>query len=66
MMGTHEAVHSLRSTQCPACRSNKKPWRSVCYKCWKKLNPDTRENLYLGVGEGYEEAIDKAIQELTT
>lgn len=66
MMGTQEALDSLNSAECPVCKGSKKPRRSLCYPCYKKLDRSKQDALYQLIGAGYEEAIDDAIKALTT
>ena len=65
-MRTQDAMDSLMSTECPACHRKKGSFKSVCYSCWKKLSPEIANDLYQRIGEGYEKAIDRAIEALKT
>ncbi len=57
-------VSELRSEQCQCSRS-KKPGKSFCFRCWKMLPPEIQAALYRRIGEGYEEAYDRALVEIT-
>lgn len=52
-------VKELNSAEC-LCGRAKRPKRSFCYTCFKALPAVMKKPLYLFVGEGYEEAFDKA------
>lgn len=54
-------VESLRSTECPACGGSKFRRQSFCRTCYRSLPANIRANLYLLVGDGYEEAFDAAM-----
>lgn len=53
---TRWLIESLRSTDCPACGCKKQEWKSFCYPCYRRLPSKLKDDLYDGVGEGYEEA----------
>lgn len=63
-LGTMEAMQSLRSALCPSCGGVKKPKQSLCFKCYKKLSPAQRDDLYQPMMDGYEEAISAALTAL--
>jgi hypothetical protein len=51
----------LRSDGC-FCGKEKKPGFSFCYPCYSELPEELRSNLWLKMGEGYEEAYDEAMK----
>ncbi len=55
---------SFRSTVCPHCGRRKRAKRSLCAACYHNLPRDMRNALYLGFGDGYEEAFADAMQHL--
>lgn len=57
-------LYELRSDMC-CCEGQKKPGRSFCYDCYKKLPPDMQRALYQRIRDGYEEAYDAAVKWLT-
>lgn len=59
-----QILASLKSDCCPGCGKPKKPHRSVCYPCWRKLDKATSQALYNGFGVGYEPAFDAAMKAL--
>ena len=63
---TKTAIASLRSKVCPACGKAKKARQSLCYPCYKRLPRERQSDLYKGVGEGYEQALDWALTLLGT
>jgi hypothetical protein len=56
-------VGELRSEECQ-CGQWKKPGYSLCYRCYKALPRDMRNDLYKLVGRGYEAAYDAALKYL--
>lgn len=69
LYGTSEApkrewpyyLKELRSTECQ-CGQEKTEGRSFCYGCWKKLPEELRKPLYKRIGDGYEQAYERACQ----
>ena len=53
----------LQSEEC-LCGWGKKPGRSFCYRCYNRLPEHMRRDLYLRIGNGYEEALDEAVKYL--
>lgn len=49
----------LRSNEC-ACGKTKKPGYVFCVNCFYSLPKEKQDDLYLKMGEGYEEAREKA------
>ena len=49
----------LRSNECE-CGNPKKSGYVFCYKCFKSLPPEMQADLYLKLGEGYEDAREEA------
>ena len=58
-------LDELMSDECQ-CGSYKKPRYSFCYRCYKSLPWGMQQDLYAGIGDGYEEAYDKAVKFLNT
>jgi len=56
-------VDELSSNSCP-CGETKKRKHSLCPGCYLALPPDLMMDLYLPLGEGYEEAYEAAVQHL--
>ena len=56
-------LNALYSNEC-VCGNNKKPKKSFCYQCYKKLPRDLQIDLYSRMGDGYEQAYDAAIKYL--
>jgi hypothetical protein len=59
---TRELARSLASRVCPACGRGKKPRQTFCIKCYYFLSRDDRASLYARVGEGYENAVTRAMK----
>jgi len=57
-------IKSLRSTECPMCGSAKRMAQTMCPGCYRKLSPETKQDLYRRIGNGYEAAVEKAMAEL--
>lgn len=57
-------VTSLRSDLCPACGGTKKPAQTLCRLCYIALPRRKRLALYDRLGEGYQEAVTAALDEL--
>jgi hypothetical protein len=55
---------SLRSRLCPMCAGPKRAAASVCIKCWATLPQGQRNQLYMRIGEGYEQAFASAMMSL--
>ncbi len=51
----------LQSNEC-LCGYYKKPGRSFCYSCYKRLPRHMQVALYQRIGCGYEEALDEAVK----
>lgn len=60
MMDTKTAIRELLNTSC-RCGNEKKPGKSLCYTCFRKLPREMGRNLYRLSGEGYEEAYGAAV-----
>ena len=56
-------LESLFSNEC-VCGSEKKPEKSLCYQCYKKLPRDLQVDLYSRMADGYEQAYDAAVKYL--
>jgi len=54
-------LDALMSNEC-YCGAEKKPKKSFCYRCFKKLRRDLQTDLYSRMGDGYEEAYDAAVK----
>lgn len=54
-------INSLRSNVCPACAGPKTPSQSLCYADYRRLPADVKTALYNQVGDGYEEALHRAL-----
>jgi len=52
---------ALYSDEC-VCGENKKPKKTFCYSCYKKLPHDLQIDLYNRMGDGYEQAYDAAVK----
>ncbi len=50
----------LFSDEC-FCGETKKPRTALCGKCYYRLPASMRKNLYLQVGNGYEDAYEEAV-----
>lgn len=61
---TKTLVQSLRSNTCPACGATKQASNSFCRSCYFELDAGSRRALYRKVGEGYEQAMAGALNEL--
>ena len=61
---TEQLIASLRCATCPACGRRKKERQSFCRECYFDLSRPQREALYDGVGDGYEEAMQAALEAL--
>jgi predicted amidophosphoribosyltransferase len=51
------ALASLRSRVCPACGGRKPSMKSLCITCYHELPKHLRDDLYLLIGQGYEETL---------
>lgn len=60
--GVPELLKSLRGSTCPACGGVKRPRMTLCYGCYKSLPHDAKMNLYKRVGDGYEPAVQFAME----
>ena len=58
-------LNSLFSNECAGCGGKKSPKKSFCYSCYKKLPHDLQVDLYMRMGDGYEEAYDAGVKWLT-
>ena len=54
-------LNALMSNEC-VCGGEKKLRQSFCYKCFKKLPRDLKNDLYSHMGDGYEEAYDASVK----
>lgn len=61
-----EILESLASRTCGGCGALKKPKQSHCSKCYYRLPPQMRRDLYKSFGQGYEEAYVKSLLFLDT
>jgi len=57
-------IKELRSDGCQ-CGGRKKSGQSLCYGCYKKLPADLAKALWRKLGNGYEQAYDRAVAWLT-
>lgn len=62
MPTTRELIDSLRSKTCPACGGPKGERKTVCRGCFGKLDSSARDALYRPLGDGYAEAVDRAMR----
>lgn len=53
-------LRELQSDQCQ-CDKSKGPGKSFCYSCWRKLPADIQRSLYRRIGQGYEDAYERAV-----
>lgn len=63
-MNTQEILRELAGSVC-RCGSEKSRRQTFCRKCYFKLPPSQRNDLYRPIGDGYEEAYGAAIETLT-
>jgi hypothetical protein len=56
-------VRELRGDEC-RCGRAKKGGQTFCRSCYFKLEPCTRQALYMKMGAGYEQAYASACEEL--
>jgi hypothetical protein len=56
-----QAVQDLQSDTCK-CGQKKRKYQSFCSVCYFHLPAQMRQNLYYGVGSGYEEAFTAAAE----
>ena len=54
----------LKSNGC-FCGSHKKSMHAFCISCYKGLPKEIQKDLYLRIGDGYEEAYEDAVAHLT-
>lgn len=59
-----ELIRSRRSAVCPCCDKFKKPGEALAAKCYFKLTPKMRRDLFKSLGHGYAEALETAIAHL--
>ena len=59
-----EYVESLGSFTCPFCKGSKKDGHTFCNSCYWKLPKVHQVAIYRRLGDGYEEAVDDAIEYL--
>ena len=52
-------MEELNSNGC-ACDRPKQPQHSFCTRCFAKLPPEMRRNIYRALGHGYEDAYEAA------
>lgn len=56
-------IDMLKSEEC-ICGRPKKSMHTFCYRCYKALPAEMQKDLYLPMGDNYEEAVDKACKYL--
>jgi hypothetical protein len=56
-------MSELMSNEC-WCGGPKKPRKSFCYGCYKRLRGDLQRDLYSRLGNGYEAAYEAAVKYL--
>jgi len=56
-------IKELKSDEC-RCGRTKKPGRSFCYFCYRKLPRSLQQDLYNRIGSGYEQAYEAACRYL--
>ena len=56
-----QLVRSLRMTVCPVCGKVKRPAQTFCYRDYRNLPREMQLALYNRLGEGYAEAVVKAL-----
>lgn len=61
-ISTEDALKSLRSMVCPACKLRKVEKQSLCYRCYKRLPSGCKKSLYKPLMGGYEEALDFSLE----
>ena len=54
---------ALRSEEC-ACGRSKQKGRSFCYGCYQALPRGLQVDIYLRLGQGYEEAYEASVKHL--
>jgi len=54
-------IEELVSEECQ-CGRTKREGHSLCYRCYSSLPKDLQRDLWLRMGDGYEEAYDKAVE----
>ena len=54
-------IDVLKSEECQ-CGRTKRARTSLCYRCYSSLPKDLQRDLWLRMGDGYEEAYDKAVE----
>lgn len=66
-MEANERLRIAKELQGQACQcgSAKRERQTFCASCYRSLNADTRRDLYRKFGNGYEEAYQSAIHQLT-
>lgn len=62
-MNVGDLIDELAGGTC-RCGKAKKAMQSFCKRCYFKLPPRLRTNLYERVGRGYEQAYEQAIEHL--
>jgi hypothetical protein len=55
-----ELIKDLHGVNCRGCDGNKPPGKSFCGNCYRRLPKHLRNDLYILVGAGYEEAFRSA------
>jgi hypothetical protein len=55
-----ELAGELAGTEC-RCGYKKKPRQTFCTRCYFRLTPELRRDLYRRFGDGYEEAYEAAV-----
>jgi hypothetical protein len=63
-MSKIDYVDILKSEECAYCDNDKKRGYVFCYKCYWDLPTHLRSYLYLPLGDGFEEAVDDAVEYL--
>ncbi len=59
-------VMSLQRRVCPGCGCQKWPRTSLCRFCWVSLSREQQAGLYRPVGQGYEQALAAALEQVGT
>ena len=54
-------IKELRSSEC-LCGKGKRYGMSLCYDCYNSLPEEMKQDLWKGIGKGYEEAYEAAVK----
>jgi hypothetical protein len=59
-------IASLSSDFCPICQGHKQPNQTMCRRDYHRLPAAIKRALYDRIGEGYEQAVERAMLALHT